>query len=282
MKLKPSKRCAVYGSVVLLLLFIAMAAVALRPKAPPSFPVPEPNGYDQLTEVARWVAAVARSVRPSSPRAGDAVWHRQWVGQCPGVTSLVRAALEFDCRVPIRLTRDYETNHVDDAARLKGLVSFLVVEAGLARADGQPGEALQDLLTAQRLAHAIQRGGRTLDFFVSISCQALVANEFARLIPSLDSDQCAEALAQIERGEREQEDPRVVMARERAWRDAVLGSAWRRAEWSRAAKEAWRKRSLTPFDWVTGRTAVEWQQRCAKTIIGPLKRQLRARQKEPG
>jgi hypothetical protein len=103
--MKKRTRWLLAGGFSLLLLVVFL----LIPASPPSFPIPDPNGYDDFVKAADLVRAGYTNV-PSLLPNDPAV--RTWVSGKADVVARVKAGLSKPCRVPIRIASGVFTNAV--------------------------------------------------------------------------------------------------------------------------------------------------------------------------
>ncbi len=157
--------------------------------------VPGPNGYDQITRVAKrlpqtLILDVDTATR-SQLKSTVAIYSDQ--------LNAVRAAFQLPCEK--HLVGDYG---IDDSS-ISGYHNLAVcfrAEGMLAELEGRWGDAMNGHLDIVRLSHAIDRGGNFTDWLVGRHLESMglcnVAGVAHRVTP-IERRQCADLLLQFER-----------------------------------------------------------------------------------
>ena len=182
--------------------------------------VPDPNGYDELIRAGKLLSAV------TAPDF-DNVMHAQlkaYVAQCSGVYAPIRAALRKPCEVPSRRWGDKNLKQQSaDMQTLHAVSRALYGQGRLAATEGRTAEAIAAYLDAIRLSQAVQRGGRMVDLFVGLVCEAMGNRGLAEMRKSLSVKECKTLLSAL-RGLPDEPAPlEECWARDAAWYDRVYG-----------------------------------------------------------
>lgn len=193
-----------------------LAVLASFPWGSSSFPVPNPNSYDEFLQAAS-------VLRGGPPDSCDSEILVTWVSLNSESYTLVRAGLGKSSRVAIAASDQWFSKHTNDVYRLERLTHFMIARAKIAEIEGHGNAAFDRYMEAYRFAAEIGRGGLALDFLTGLSCKALVLRSFMSLVPSLTPLQANHALQLIDRTENETEQVMVIDKRSHRWEYATYG-----------------------------------------------------------
>jgi len=203
--------------VVAVLLVVATLVLTQGQLPPPSPPIPEPNGYDDLVSAGGMVADKTGDFFTMSE--GDL---RALVMKNSEAVKLAKTGLTHECQVPLDFSAP-NPSYFTNLAVVKRLAQAITAEGRLAEFENRPADAAEAYLTVIRLGHAISRGGLLIDSLVSVAIDAIGVANMEKLAPKLDAKQCREAAAVIESCEGQREPAQAVLVRERAWGRRVFG-----------------------------------------------------------
>ena len=121
---------------------------------PPSSPLPNPNGYDDLLKAGQ---SVTGKLDGLSDLDHDAL--RALVATNAEALQLLRLGLSRKCAVPTDATIAYFGSISGDLIGLKSLARLLAAEGRLAEMEGRPADAARSYVDAIRLGAGMSRGG---------------------------------------------------------------------------------------------------------------------------
>ena len=185
--------------------------LTLRRPLPPSRPLPNPNGYEELVKAAQMLAG-----KPWELSSLSAEELRTLLATNAEALALARTGLTHECWTPMIYS---ETNltFLDGLRVIKALAESFVAEGRLAELDGRPGDAARSYLDAVRVGCAATRGGMIIHSLVGIACESIGLKPLEKLAPTLDAKSCREAAAGLEAAERQRASAAAVLAQEHDW-----------------------------------------------------------------
>jgi len=198
---------------------------AARP-LPPSQPLPNPNGYDDLVKAG----AMAHN------NTGD--YYEMKLEELRGLVAknsdalqAARTGLQEDCTVPLQFSENYMSRHIPELADYKRLAQAFAAEGRLAEMENRPGDAAKSYLDTIRLGNKFARGGVLIDALVGFAIENMGAAGLQKITGQLDAKTCRETAATLETLDAQRQTWTEVMQQERAWsRRAYPGIKYRWSE----------------------------------------------------
>src|SRR5262249_19103850 len=151
-------RAVLWGARVVTVLLAAIVLWAVFAPDPAFPPLPNPNGYDDLTRAAALVEGDGPGREPPRQASADAV---RGVGEPNGrAVALLRAGLGKGCAVPLAATMEQQVEAgVNAVGPIRKLGRLVESEARLARQEGRKDDAVRAGLDLVRLGSETARGG---------------------------------------------------------------------------------------------------------------------------
>ncbi|MHC4401087.1 MAG: hypothetical protein ACYTG0_15530 [Planctomycetota bacterium] len=216
-------RFGVFALAVLVLLPLAAVYREL------AFPLPLPevvasgeNGYPDLVRAGE---NITLSAVPDD--RASAAQLRAFVTQHRQVLDAARAALNEDCRVPVRYSRDEDDRQLREYYAIRSLYRSLSAEGKLADMEGRTADAVAHHLDLIRLGQATARDGLLIDFLTGSAAEGMGLNGLGRIRKKLTPAQSRTLIAALRRLETTREPVEHAIARDVAWGQHVLGWQWR-------------------------------------------------------
>jgi hypothetical protein len=197
----------------------------LNPLPPPSFPRPNPNGFDLITSAAREFdsSPILTTTIPAQSTAQLAAEVAKYASHY----EKLRVGLSQDIQVrqwPNAGERwstakwpDTVQNIVRQASRA------LLVEAELAQQQKRYADAARISRDIFRLGNAASRDGNLLDYLVGIAIEGVAGNALYPVITQLAADDCHAIRHILLDLERSREPIHDAIARDRIWNQNALG-----------------------------------------------------------
>lgn len=209
------------GLVVAIVALFGFLFYAVFRPAPPPPPLPNPNGYDDF--IAAGQMSLNSSVDTRDLKQDEL---HNLVSTNAAALKLLRLGLSRECRVPLSYSVTNYANHVQsDLPSFKRLALSLAAEGKLAEMENRQADAAKSYLDCIRLGRESVRGGLILDKLVGIACEAIGANALQRLIRELGTNECRDAIQQLEMLEANSESPEETLKNEKSWARRTFG--WR-------------------------------------------------------
>ena len=186
---------------------------------PPSSPLPNPNGYDDLLKAGQ---SVTGKLDGLSDLDHDAL--RALVATNAEALQLLRLGLSRKCAVPTDATIAYFGSISGDLIGLKSLARLLAAEGRLAEMEGRPADAARSYVDAIRLGAGMSRGGLMMNRLVGIACQGVGGIPLVKLIPKLSCEQMQPLMAELEQVDTNTVTWKEVLENEDRWVRAQRGS----------------------------------------------------------
>jgi hypothetical protein len=208
----------VFGLVVLVAA-VGLGYAAFRGWGPsPTIPLPDPNGYDDLTLAGRMIVGqLPWKVR--APEAGPEEI-RPYVESNREALALGRQGLARESRVPLK----YSEADLDGAriGQVRALGRLLLSEGRLAETEGRLSGAMVSYLETARLGPHVSRGGLMLDALAGWAIEGTGLDALRGIRDRLPEDDLREAIRELEAIDRNREPCRRVVANEDAWRKKAV------------------------------------------------------------
>jgi len=208
-KFKPRKTLRITAALMLLGLMVYGAIQLSRPALP--VPLPNPNGYDDFVQAAQFAVGNGGDLSLSQ---GDL---RELIVKNAEALRLVRQGLTRSCRVRVDFTAANFSPHMSDLAGMKRLVWLLVAEGRLAEMGHRTNDAIRIYLESIRFGQEASRGGLVIDRLVGIACQATGVEPLKRIVHSLHTSECHEAMRTLEKIQGSEESVEEIMHHEKEW-----------------------------------------------------------------
>jgi hypothetical protein len=136
-----------------------------------------------------------------------------------------RLGLQRECRVPLKYSLSYSSNHMAKLAGCKQVVRAFIVEGKLAERENRHRDAALSYLDAIRFGHECCRGGVLIDMLVGIACQSIGCQALQEVAGQLKAADLKEAAQQLEVINSKAASAEEVANQERAWSRRAFG--WR-------------------------------------------------------
>ena len=189
-RVKSAAKRFLVGPAIVVVLLVAAVAQFIYAK-PGSFPLPNPNGYDDFLKAG---ALVSSEVNNFVELDRDGL--RQLVSTNAESLRLLRLGLTRTCSVPTAaLLTNFTTT--TDLPALKRLAQLLAGEGRLAELEGRTNDAAKIYLKGMRYANETCHGGFLIHRMVGIACEAIAVSRLADIVPSLNCDQARPLIAQL-------------------------------------------------------------------------------------
>jgi hypothetical protein len=224
-----SRRCTIWQcsartiAVVGVLLLLGVLGEPYRALIPPPMPseapLPVPNGYDGLLDVARqlnWNAIPLTDVDGVSDAACQ---------QFSKANVAAFANLRLRLREQSRVPQIYSANFSPaDLQAMRSLARALSAQARAAAAEARYADAARASLDMLRLSRSMSREGAIVDFLVGSAIKSMGLTRLAEQLPRLDPDELREVVADLQADDKSREPLAEILARD--WLVTRLAYGW--------------------------------------------------------
>ncbi len=176
----------------------------------PHPPIPEPNGFEQLSERVdelNW-----KSVSNQAWDEPSADGFRTFVDTQRSELAACRSSLDVSWQVPFYVRNDLVRN-----GRMRDAARAFQAESRVDAADGRIDEVLEGGLAGVRLGTKLANGNLLLDALVGWAIESTGHGRLLALLPQLNVAQCRRAAEQLERCDSQREPLGATFARDEAW-----------------------------------------------------------------
>lgn len=215
---RPIRTCLLAVAVSFVVLILTVVIFSLQ-KPPPSSPLPNPNGYDDLLKA---VQLMTERMNGAADLNHDGL--RELVVTNAEALRRLRQGLSRKCDVPTEATISNFGNISSDLIGLKSLARLLAAEGRLAEMEDRPADAARSYVDAIRLGAAMSRGGLMINRLVGIACQGVGSIPLVKLIPKLSCEQMQPLVAELEQVDTDTVTWQEVLENEDRWVRAQRGS----------------------------------------------------------
>jgi hypothetical protein len=218
-------------------LFLVAMVLFFARHADESYPLPNPNGYNDLVKAGQEVTRRLDSI-------GDLDYDtlKALVTTNSAALRLLRAGLSNRCVVPIDAEISNFSALSGDLIGLKALAKLLAAEGRLAELENRPAAAARSYIDAVHLGTEMSRGGLIMNRLVGIACEAIGGTALVKLLPRLSCDDIRTIVGALE----------TIDGTTVAWSEVVKGEN----RWLRAQMGAYRNPVRFVSDW--------WQARATR------------------
>jgi hypothetical protein len=208
------------------LLFIALAVLLplvsvywalLHPLPIVASRMPYSGGYEELLKAARELEGVQEPDFDTATVAEQ----EAFVGRCERALTRARKAMAQPCGRRLGYT-DADLR-VEGLSGIRSLAYAMAAEAGLAKMNGRPGDALALYTDILRLGQASSAGGLIVDWLLGMAVHGVGMDRLASLRKQLSVAQCRDLLERLQSGEFALEPMEDVWLRDWAWEEHVYG-----------------------------------------------------------
>jgi hypothetical protein len=207
--------------------FFFFSRMADIPPAPP--PLPNPNGYDDFVKAGKMLARDTGIFNET-----DLTQVREIVSVNAAALVLAREGLGNQCRVPVKYTAAFSSNHGGEMGSIKFLARAFIAEGRLAEMENRPADAAKSYLDTIHLANESARGGMVIDKLVGEAIEEYGVDHLQRLLPKLDAKTCRKTAAALE----------ALDAQTPTWNEAMQQAS----EWSHRTFFGWRQELASLLD----------------------------------
>ncbi len=213
--LKKIYRILVAISLVILTLRLINVAVKR------GHPLPEParpNGYEALLAAANLLHPPPGDVTEFTTSQVQSV-----AEQNRSALAAVRAALDLPSQVPIKPTKAWDDNHLDELKSLKKLAVALAVESRADLLQQHTNAAAHCDLDVLRLAQSLGQGGLLIDGVTSLAIETIGAALLQGKLDTLEAATCRDLATALETLDDHREKPEQILRTEHEWSRARFG-----------------------------------------------------------
>lgn len=192
----------VLAAVFVILLGVAgFVAWSARPRSFAGPAIPDPNGYDTLSAAGKRVTGPNPANRVSRATREEL---RSYVEANAAAFEAARPGFDQDAVVPLSRFTSFETA-LEQSTNFRSLERLIESKAVLDDREKRTTDALQGSLDLIRLAHAASHGGLLTDRLMGEAFLARAMERLDSLSPRLSADDARQAIAALERFERNRE-----------------------------------------------------------------------------
>jgi len=189
---------------------VVITYVFLGGNAPPSRPMPNPNGYDDLVKAGQMITPGYSYDYKRMPKEKLAAL----VATNGPALDLARAGLKKECRMPENYSRDLAGESMKYMTQMKGLALDICAEGRLKALDGNTNAAVDSYLDAIRFGQESSRGGVIVFKLVGIACEASASEDLRGIIGGADTNACREVVQALETIDSKEEPSEAVLRQE--------------------------------------------------------------------
>jgi hypothetical protein len=194
------------------ILFSGFLVSEISGPLPPSRPLPNPNGYDDLVKAGRMVSSNSWNFEQMN---GDSL--RETVSGNAAALALARTGLNHECRVPLQFLPSQFEGHLSELADLKRLAQAFMAEGRFAEDKGSFDDAARTYLELIRLGDHSAQGGVLIDALVGVAIDNMGLAGLQKTTGQLDAKTCRDAAATLETLNGQRQSWGDVLQQERAW-----------------------------------------------------------------
>lgn len=220
---RPSQAALAVAAITGLAL-VVMAYWVMLPIPPPTIELPNPNGYEEVLQVAR---AMNWSAIPSQD------WDTASVGACRQFVidnavsmSKLRDALQKDSKVPFAWDGNFVAKSLPDIQFQREVARAVAAEARLAALEGRAGDAADSYITMLRLGNSAGNGLMMNDL-VGMAIGGMGLQGAASILPQLDAAELARLRREMDCAAAEHDSAAEVLERERVFTQCSGGWPYR-------------------------------------------------------
>ena len=195
--------------------------------------LPSPNGFDDLVKAAQLLPETQES--SFDYRTAELTELRESVAHNVAALKRLREGLIRECRVPLENSFDYIGNHITELSGHKRLAFALSAEGRLAELEQRPNDAARSYIDIIRLGHEAARGGLLIDPLTGAACEALGSSKLAKIVSTLDANDCRTTTTVLEAIQAKRESPEEILRIERTWSHRNYG-LMQRVNWMIASR----------------------------------------------
>jgi hypothetical protein len=200
---------------LLVLVSISIVAITVFILIPPTGappPLPASNAYSNLVQAAHSIAIPAGDFRKLNHEQLQAL-----VASNSAALRLVRSNLEQMIQVPLEYSVDYNSKHLADVSRFRGVAMAFLAEGQLAQMEKRPADAAKSCLDTFRLGVDCCRGGVLIDALVGEAIEEMGTADLPKLVDQLDQKSCKEMAQQLEDLDHQKQSWEQTLKQERYW-----------------------------------------------------------------
>lgn len=179
---------------------------------PPSPPVPNPNGYDDLVKAGQMITGNFGNIE----KFGETELRALLTTNAKAMT-LGRLGLTRECRVPIQYSATYSEGHIVDIVAMRRFAQALCGEGKLAEMENRPSDAFKSYLDCVRLGNQSARGGLLIDKMIDLAIEGIGLNAINKMTNQISLPDCRNAIQTLETLEANTESADDILKRDKIW-----------------------------------------------------------------
>jgi hypothetical protein len=207
-----------WGTLLVGVLVVVVLVVVFYPRKSHFPPLPQPNGYDMLTQAASKILRSQTSVKDMTTSEVAAL-----VAKNRSALDELRRALALPSAVPVQMNQAWMQTHFMNLKNLKAAATAMDSEAFFLRQQGNLTGALDESLDMMRFGKAIARQGLLIDFLVGGACEMMASSRMTNLLTTLNAADCHRAALALEQQDARRESLEDITRRDREWTRKTYG-----------------------------------------------------------